>query len=34
MTLQEIFEAIDRLSIGEVEQIKTHILERELSFGS
>ena len=34
MTVQEIIEAIDHLTTGELEQIKAHILERESSVGS
>jgi hypothetical protein len=29
MTVQEILDAIDHLTAGEVEQIKAHILDRE-----
>lgn len=34
MTLQEILEAIDQLTTGEMDQVKTYIVEREASLGS
>ena len=34
MTLQEILEAINQLTIDEMEQVKTHIVERESALGS
>lgn len=34
MTLKEILEAIDQLTVDEMEQIKNHIVERETSLGS
>ncbi len=34
MTLQEIIEAIDQLTLGEVEQVKAHLLDREAALSS
>ena len=34
MTLQEILKAIDQLTIEEMEQVRTHIVERESSLAS
>jgi hypothetical protein len=34
MTLQEILEAIDQLTVDEVKQLKTYVVEREASLGS
>ncbi len=34
MTLQDILEAIDQLTVDEIERVKTHIVERESSLGS